>query len=233
MTPHTHTPNASAPVPVPVAGERELVPVGVTQRTLPPTATGERRYALDSRWFPFLAACRLAPVPLPNQPHQALAAARALGLQGLLLTGGDSLAPYGGTTPDRDATEEHLLAWALAGRIPVLGVCRGMQVLMHFFGARLTPVDGHVATRHTLTPNTPGGGGPAAARTVNSYHALAARHAPAPLEATARCGDVIEAVRHTSAPLEGIMWHPEREPVPDPRDIQQVTRLMAGKAAQR
>ncbi|KNB52183.1 gamma-glutamyl-gamma-aminobutyrate hydrolase family protein [Streptomyces caatingaensis] len=196
--------------------------VGVTQRSLPPDRSGERRYALDARWFPFLAACGLTPVPLPNDADLAVRTASAAGLRGVLLTGGDDLAEYGGPTPERDAAELRLLRWALDAGLPVLGVCRGMQVILRAHGAALVPVDGHVAVRHTVV--TAGGG----RREVNSYHRMAARSVPAPLEATARCGDVIEAVRHRTARVAGVMWHPEREPVPHPEDVRAVRGLLGG-----
>ena len=66
--------------------------------------------------------------------------ARALGrLDGLILTGGGDVDPagYGAepdprtsrVQPDRDQAELELLAAALAEGLPVLGICRGMQVL--------------------------------------------------------------------------------------------------------
>jgi N5-(cytidine 5'-diphosphoramidyl)-L-glutamine hydrolase len=201
------------------------IPVGVTQRSLPPTEFGERRHALDARWPVFLAACGLACVPLPNLPGLAVRTAEALGLRGLVLTGGDDLAEFGGATPDRDATEARLLAWALTEGLPVLGVCRGMQVIARAFGAGLVPVAGHVAVRHEV--DLAGGG----VRTVNSYHRMAvpAGLLPPALEASAVHEDVAEAVRHRSAPVEGVMWHPEREDPPDPLDVRTVGRLMRGE----
>jgi gamma-glutamyl-gamma-aminobutyrate hydrolase PuuD len=193
-------------------------PVGVTQRSLPPNEFGEHRDALDTRWPPFLAACGLVGVPLPNLPWLAVATARELGLGGVLFTGGDDLAAYGGRFPHRDETERELLRWALGLAVPVFGVCRGMQVLVHAYGGRLEPVRGHVATRHEVRT-----GG--RVRRVNSFHRAAARSVPAPLEVTATCGDVVEAVRDPRAGVAGIMWHPEREARFDEEDIAIVSAL--------
>ncbi|MFD7666053.1 gamma-glutamyl-gamma-aminobutyrate hydrolase family protein [Streptomyces sp. NPDC059788] len=197
--------------------------IGISQRSLPPNEFGERRYALDVRWFPLLHACGLTPVPLPNDPRLALHTARAAGLRGLLLTGGDDLAEYGGPTPERDRTEQALLAWAVDRDLPVLGVCRGTQIILRSYGAELVPVDGHVATRHAI--RTEGG----AIRTVNSYHRMAALAAPPPLLATATCDGTVEAVRHRHARVEGIMWHPEREAEPDPLDLRTLRRVLGGE----
>jgi putative glutamine amidotransferase len=68
-------------------------------------------------------------------------------LDGLVLTGGADIEParYGQephettyTRPARDSFEFALLDGALAAGIPVLGVCRGMQVLNVAFGGTLT-----------------------------------------------------------------------------------------------
>jgi putative glutamine amidotransferase len=76
------------------------------------------------------------PVLLPPVPGVATALGR---LDGLILTGGGDVGPagYGAQAdprtsrvqPDRDQAELELLAAALAEGLPVLGICRGMQVL--------------------------------------------------------------------------------------------------------
>lgn len=195
-----------------------MTTIGVSQRCLPPTEFGEHRVALDVRWFGFLAACGVTPVPLPNEPELALRTADTLDLRGLILTGGDDLAEYGGGCADRDATEHALLAWATAARRPVLGVCRGMQLILSAFGASLEPVDGHIARQHRIDTSD-------GTRTVNSYHRLGVRTAPLCFVVTAECDDVVEGVRHEDLPVEGIMWHPEREASPDPLDISALRRL--------
>jgi len=186
--------------------------VGITQRSLAPTEFGERRYGLDRRWFSFLAGCGLVAVPLPNIAEVAVAGARALGLRGIVFSGGDDLAAYGGPACGRDETERALLGWATDAEVPVLGVCRGAQLLLDAFGVRLAPVDGHVATRHMIDGDT-------APRMVNSYHRYAAHTVTAPLRITATCGDVVEAFTHRDAHVAGIMWHPEREDTVAAEDV--------------
>jgi N5-(cytidine 5'-diphosphoramidyl)-L-glutamine hydrolase len=192
--------------------------VGITQRCLPPNEVGERRYALDVRWFAFLAECGLTPVPLPNTPDLAVASAASAGVRGLVLSGGDDLGAY----PHRDETERRLLTWAMACALPVIGVCRGMQLLVCALGGDLAPVDGHVATRH---PVRAGG----RRRMVNSYHRLAPVAVPAGLEVTARCGPVVEAVRHREAAVVGMMWHAEREDPFADDDIRTFREQLGGR----
>lgn len=178
-----------------------MIPVAVTQRVSIDQAHGERRDALDQRWGPFLAACGLLPVPVPNDAELAVALADRVGVGGLLLTGGNDI----GAAPERDETERRLVAWAEERGLPVLGVCRGMQMLLTLAGAKLEPVAGHVGVRHPI-------GLDGERVEVNSYHGLAARAVAGDLEAWGVADDgVVEAVRHRHRPSVGIMWHPERE----------------------
>jgi putative glutamine amidotransferase len=177
--------------------------VGVTQR-VDVSQTQERRDALDQNWLRFLDACGLQAVPLPNHPSAAGLFDRA-GCGGLILSGGNDLCAYGGDAPERDANETRLVDLALSRDMPVLGVCRGMQFLLHGWGVPLTSVSGHVGKPHPVT-------GPLGTRLVNSYHRYGALHAGPGLSVLARSADgAIESIRHNRLPHLGIMWHPERE----------------------
>jgi N5-(cytidine 5'-diphosphoramidyl)-L-glutamine hydrolase len=110
----------------------------------------------------------------------------------------------GGDAPERDAVESALLDWAQPRGLPVLGVCRGMQVIQHHFAIPLHRVEGHVAARQVIQVN----GRP---REVNSCHHFAAYGSRPPLEVWAVASDgVVKAIRHSDRPITGIMWHPER-----------------------
>ncbi|NUO97500.1 MAG: C26 family cysteine hydrolase domain-containing family [Nonomuraea sp.] len=194
-------------------------PVLVTMNVVADAARRERRDTLDQAWADLLAACGLLPVPVPNRAASVALIELA---EGVLLTGGNDLTAYGGTAPERDAVEEALVTAALERRLPVLGVCRGMQLLLHRFGARLEPVDGHVATEHAIETDE----GP---RIVNSFHRWAARESAGPLRVTARAADgVIEAVAAPELRLTGLMWHPERRGVADARDTALFRELFGG-----
>lgn len=187
--------------------------VAVSQRVEIQGEHRERRDALDQRWVGFLLACGITPVVVPNNARAADAIVRRVAIRGVLLTGGNDLAVCGGDTPERDETEERLLQFALDTKIPVLGVCRGMQVIQHHYGIPLNAVDGHVGVRHQVEID--------GIRTVvNSYHRFGATATLEPLVPLATAADgVVEAIGHREEDVRGIMWHPERFDPFRPEDI--------------
>ena len=104
----------------------------------------------------------------------------------------------------------------LAGTVPVLGVCLGMQGLVTTYGGaveRVEPAHGEVAeVSHDGTGLFAGIPSPYAAV---RYHSLAATRVPDDLVVTATCpgpdgtGEVVMGVRHRTLPLQGVQFHPE------------------------
>lgn len=176
----------------------------ISQRVDILASRGERRDAADQRLSSFLGAIGALAFPVPNTLY---AAGRldtwleAISPEGLVLSGGNDV----GTQPDRDHTERALLVWATTRHLPVLGICRGMQMMGVAAGARLVRIEGHVRTRHTLSGTLAGG-------KVNSFHDYTLESCPEEYAVLATSEDgAIEAIRHRRLPFEGWMWHPERE----------------------
>ena len=187
--------------------------VAVTQRVSVVPAYGERRDSLDQAWTRFLAACGLVPVLLPNVTAAALALCEGVGIAGLVLTGGNDLAILGGDAPERDAVENALLDMAERRGLPVLGVCRGMQMIQQRFAIPLCRVEGHVVQRQVIQID-------GQRKELNSYHRFAAFDSRPPLEVWAVADDgVVKAIRHSAEPVTGIMWHPERCAPFSPADL--------------
>lgn len=160
------------------------------------------------------------------------------GLDGLMLTGGGDLHPslFGqevdGTDantiyPERDRMELGLVQAAVRRNMPLLGICRGIQVINVALGGTLAQhVEGHTGKNDTfdkplfhtisvrprsLLDRTLGSG---LSLETNSYHhqAILSRDlAPALLASGIAADGVIEAVEHPVHPwLLGVQWHPER-----------------------
>lgn len=102
-----------------------------------------------------------------------------------------------------------------AGRVPVLGVCLGMQGLVTAFGGdvdRIRPAHGELAqVRHGAQGIFAGIPSPFSAV---RYHSLGVTSMPDDLVVTARCsdsrhGEVVMGVSHRTLPLHGVQFHPE------------------------
>jgi putative glutamine amidotransferase len=118
----------------------------------------------------------------------------------VILSGGGDV----GDDPERDFTERGLLEYARVNRLPLLGICRGMQVMGVNAGGKLIRVARHVGGRHQISGEMTG--------EVNSFHEKALSSCPPDYRETSRSEDgVLEAIRHRILPWEGWMWHPERE----------------------
>jgi putative glutamine amidotransferase len=178
--------------------------IAVSQRVDSYPERQERRDALDQRYATLLAACGCRCLPVPNLGAATTDWLAALPIHGLLLSGGNDLAALGGDAPERDASEAAMLAHARLHDLPLVGICRGMQFLAHALGGTLDRREGHAGTRHAVAGEI--------TATVNSFHAWCVHTPPADFDVLARATDgSIEAMRHRSERLLGLMWHPERE----------------------
>lgn len=167
------------------------------------------------------------------------------GIDGLLLTGGGDIAPehYGGSAhpsivdvePDRDRFELALVAEARKRGVPILGICRGIQVLNVACGGSLVPdiaSDQTAPLEHNLKvpPHQPFSRAhevwvekdsllgslikerlEADAVDVNSRHHQAVKDVADGFRVTATAPDgVIEAIEDPRAAFcLGVQWHPE------------------------
>lgn len=199
--------------------------VGITQRVRFVDAYNEYRDELDHRVSKWVAAAGHAPVGVPNvlisSGREVLDDwLRCMGVEALLLSGGGDI----GESSPRDLTEQHLLEWACESSTPVLGICRGMQVMACRGGARILRVDGHVATRHKLVCDDAA----LDSDQVNSYHKFGLRTCPDGYRVIANAEDgCIEAIHHVTLPWEAWMWHPERELVFRSAEISRFNELIS------
>lgn len=186
--------------------------IAITQRVEYIEAVQERRDALSQEWAALAEACGFLPLLLPNRRTAAVRMLERWRPEGILLTGGNDLAVCGGDAPERDELEHMLIRYAVEQAVPLLGVCRGMQMVLDHFGGRLQRVEGHVCVEHPLSNGDQ----------VNSFHRWGAVECPSPLVPTAwSANGVLEAVRHREFSwIYAIMWHPERYHPFRTRDLQ-------------
>ena len=163
-----------------------------------------------------------------------------LQVTGLLLTGGGDVAPVsykqqphaglGGVDEARDALELDAASLAREAGLPILGICRGIQVLNVLYGGTLVQDianDVPGAQNHRQTARQEGvhwaqlcgagpvmqayGSSPERRAWVNSRHHQAIDTLGDGLEVVARADDgIVEAVQGTDGCwITGVQWHPE------------------------
>ncbi|MGW0466818.1 gamma-glutamyl-gamma-aminobutyrate hydrolase family protein [Streptomyces sp. NPDC003027] len=188
----------------------------------------------------------LAAMLPPDDP--AAAAGVVARLDGLVVAGGADVEPVRyGAAPDprtgpparaRDAWELALIEAALSGGVPVLGICRGMQLLNVALGGTLVQhLDGHVESvgvigRHAVKP-VPGTRYASLVpelTSVPTYHHQAVDRLGTGLAASAYAEDgTVEAVELADpAWVLGVQWHPEMGE--DLRVMRGLVRAAAGGA---
>jgi putative glutamine amidotransferase len=133
----------------------------------------ERRDALDQALIRFVNQAGYLAVPVPNafvdtsaldfkegELDFSVAISARVGKlleaflshinpDGIVLSGGNDI----GACLDRDLTEAILIRYAMKNEIPLLGICRGMQMLGVCMGTELREVENHVKIRHLLQGN--------------------------------------------------------------------------------
>ena len=149
------------------------------------------------------------------------------GCGALLLPGGGDVDPrlYGqrvtqseGVDRARDDCELALFRRFAAEGLPILGVCRGMQLVNVALGGTLCQhIDGHSRVdgadrRHLVRTDDAGLLALYGERfTVNSAHHQCVARLGGALRAAAWAEDgTVEALRHETLPILAVQWHPER-----------------------
>jgi len=170
---------------------------------------------------------------IPNSADKIKSYFDDLPIEGLILSGGNDLSSeftgqkavdVRNAAPLRDAKEKKLLDIAVERKLPVFGICRGMQFINCYFGGSLTqsisdkndPGNIHVAKTHKVSVCDK-----KAVEffgkdeiLVNSYHHQGVKRDQLSLKlkimAVSAKDDLVEALFHPQLPIAGVQWHPER-----------------------
>ena len=188
--------------------------IGISLRVVEEKKYNEKRDALSQDWTNFLEEIDLLPIFIPNTLENVKSFLSNLEIDGIILSGGDNI----GEHPERDKTEKVIIDFGIENKIPIFGVCRGMQVINKYFGGKIIQDSGsnHVCNPHQIMTqnevfsslfNT-------STLEVNSYHrniikneGLGKDLVPFAISSD----DTIEGFYHNKLPIEGVMWHPERD----------------------
>lgn len=174
------------------------------------------------------------PVQLPMALHAETTVAR---LDGLVLTGGADIDPArydapldpatGRFEPERDTFELEVLRAARRHGIPVLGICRGCQLINVAFGGSLHQhVEAHarfaedpasIAHEIRIAPNSELARAHGTVVGVNSLHHQALDRIGEDLVVTGWSDDgIAEAIEHRNEAIVAVQWHPELLGAPQP-----------------
>ena len=181
-----------------------------------------------------MVARRLTPASGKLSQHMA----------GIIIGGGSDIDPgiYGGNVsappnvdPERDSYQLEILAEADRRALPVLGICRGAQLInVHAGGTLFDDLAPHrqlTSNRGTLLPRKQVNISPDSilaewigdtSSRVNSLHHQAVRATGKSLQVSAHDRDgIVQAIESTAGPLRiGVQWHPEYLPQrPDQRRL--------------
>ena len=188
--------------------------IAITQRITSFYEGKEIRESLDIRWYDFAKSCGFSLVPI-SVKHEVLGFLREMNISGVIFSGGNDLFVVNAEKVNemRDIFEKNLLQEAINRDIPIIGICRGMQLINSYFAGTLQRVAGHVATTHRISNDS-------TERFVNSFHNYALQNISDDFEVDFRASDgVVEAFHHKNKHIYATMWHPEREEIFKDADI--------------
>ena len=187
--------------------------IAISQRIKKIVEYDEFRDQVDNRLNFFVIKAGYLPVPIPNfigcdkkKIQCLLNWLKNINPGGIILSGGDDFGVY----KSRDKNEIKIIKWSLTKKIPVLGICRGMQMINRYFGGT------KVRIKKSCWNKTQNSGKYCKFRrdTVNSFHnwGFKLKKFAEKLKTNTLAKDkTIESIQHKKFNIYGIMWHPERE----------------------
>ena len=165
----------------------------------------EYRESLDIKLLDLLIRKKFTPIPISNnliikidKDNDSLSSfdnfIQLIKPKAIILSGGNDIGDF----KKRDEIELKLLSWSEKKNVPVLGICRGMQMMGKFTGSKLMKVNGHVGTKNKLIFKRMKNDFP---KTVSSFHNYAFMDCPKNFNLIAYTNDgVIKAIMHKKFP---------------------------------
>ena len=227
---------------------------------------GDGKCTLLEGYYQSVLAAGGTPIIIPPVSDREQTESLLERIDGLILSGGGDINPrllgekplpeVGKPNVPRDAQELPLVCMAACKQIPLLGICRGIQVMTAALGGRLwqdiyvqadaslnhdqSPAPRHTTSHDvTIRPDTllakifgQQVNGSTSLR-VNSFHHQAVREAAPGFRVSALSPDgLIEAVESTEGkPMMGVQWHPECMILGGDTSMLPLFRWLVGEAA--
>lgn len=197
--------------------------IGLSMRETRSQEYYEIRDSISRDWLKYFKKClpNCKIIFLPNLGSDITNYIKDWNLNGFILTGGEDF----GLSETRDRTEREIFEFAQTKSLPILGICRGFQLIFKFMGGSIDKGDEnfikqHSPTRHKINYKNN-------IKTVNSYHCnfLDETTIPEKINITSRCllDNSIESFEGNN--ILGFMWHPERESNFSKFDLLEIKKL--------
>jgi len=197
--------------------------IGLSMRETKSQEYYEIRDSISRDWLRYFKEClpNCKIIFLPNLGSDIITYIEDWNLNGFILTGGEDF----GFSLTRDNTEKKIFEFSQKKSLPILGICRGFQLINKFMGGSIVKGNNnfnkhHCPTRHQINFKNK-------IVTVNSYHSnfIDETTIPKKINITSRCiiDNSIESFEGKN--ILGFMWHPERESNFSKFDLLEIKKL--------
>lgn len=168
---------------------------------------------IDHYWINFFESRKFSFVQIPNSIklcNNILKNEKKIDL--IILSGGNDLFVKDKKINIRSKVEMNLIKFGLKKKIPILGICRGMQILNFFFKGGIDKIKGHMKVKSKVYFKK--NFFDKKMLNVRCFHNYGIK-----IESLSKSFEIfavdknqnIEMMKHKKKSIYGVMWHPERE----------------------
>ena len=167
---------------------------------------------LDYNWIKYFEKKNYNFHIIPNSKKNFLKISKKIKPNLIILAGGNDLFHNNKYVKNRLKVEKDLINYGISKKIPILGVCRGMQLINHFFEGKISKVKGHMRKKNRIIFKQK-----IFSKKyidITSYHNYGIKKKDMASKFDALATDKnenIEMFKHKKLNILGVMWHPERE----------------------